>query len=160
MLRGLTRYQWLVIGAAWLGWGFDVFDAMLFNFVASNCIPTLLGLAHGTDEARTATGCIVGEQHSAMLDDDSVACREAEPRASNLGGEEGLEHASADLLGESRPGIVDLDGGIDRSLDPHLDTRGRDMDLAARGRRLAGVADHVEQDLLDPLRVDIDIERL
>jgi len=55
MLRGLTRYQWLVIGAAWLGWGFDVFDAMLFNFVASNCIPTLLGLAHGTDEARTAT---------------------------------------------------------------------------------------------------------
>ena len=55
MLRGLTRYQWLVIGAAWLGWGFDVFDAMLFNFVASNCIPTLLGLAPGTDEARSAT---------------------------------------------------------------------------------------------------------
>jgi MFS family permease len=55
MLKGLTRYQWLVIGAAWLGWGFDVFDAMLFNFVASNCIPTLLGLAPGTDAARSAT---------------------------------------------------------------------------------------------------------
>ncbi|MBU3672302.1 MAG: MFS transporter [Sinobacteraceae bacterium] len=54
-MKGLTRYQWLVIAAAWLGWGFDVFDAMLFNFVASNCIPTLLGLAHGTDEARAAT---------------------------------------------------------------------------------------------------------
>jgi MFS family permease len=52
---GLTRYQWLVLAAAWLGWGFDVFDAMLFNFVASNCIPALLGLVHGTPEAREAT---------------------------------------------------------------------------------------------------------
>lgn len=52
---GLTRYQWLVLAAAWLGWGFDVFDAMLFNFVASNCIPALLGIAHGTPEAREAT---------------------------------------------------------------------------------------------------------
>ncbi len=52
---GLTRYQWLVLAAAWLGWGFDVFDAMLFNFVASNCIPALLGLAHGTPDAREAT---------------------------------------------------------------------------------------------------------
>ena len=52
---GLTRYQWLVLAAAWLGWGFDVFDAMLFNFVASNCIPALLGIAHGTPAAREAT---------------------------------------------------------------------------------------------------------
>jgi MFS family permease len=52
---GLTRYQWLVIAAAWLGWGFDVFDALLFNFVAPNCIPMLLGLEPGSVEARSAT---------------------------------------------------------------------------------------------------------
>ena len=31
--------------AAWLGWGFDIFDGLLFNYVAPNCVPTLLGLA-------------------------------------------------------------------------------------------------------------------
>ncbi len=25
---GLSRYHWLVIAAAWAGWGFDVFDAL------------------------------------------------------------------------------------------------------------------------------------
>ena len=33
---GLTRPQLLAVAAAWLGWGFDVFDALLFNFVAPN----------------------------------------------------------------------------------------------------------------------------
>jgi MFS family permease len=54
MLR-LTRYQWTVLFAAWLGWGFDIFDGLLFNFVAPNAIPTLLGLTLGSPEARTAT---------------------------------------------------------------------------------------------------------
>lgn len=40
----MTGYQWLVLFAAWLGWGFDVFDALLFNYVAPNAVPTLLGL--------------------------------------------------------------------------------------------------------------------
>ena len=39
----MNRYQWLVLFAAWLGWGFDVFDGLLFNFVAPICIPKLLG---------------------------------------------------------------------------------------------------------------------
>jgi MFS family permease len=39
----LTRYQWTVLFAAWLGWGFDIFDGLLFNYVAPNCVPTLLG---------------------------------------------------------------------------------------------------------------------
>ena len=39
---GITRYQWTVLFAAWLGWGFDVFDGLLFNYVAPNCIPALL----------------------------------------------------------------------------------------------------------------------
>jgi MFS family permease len=39
----LNRYQWTVLFAAWLGWGFDIFDGLLFNYVAPNCVPTLLG---------------------------------------------------------------------------------------------------------------------
>ncbi|NKF21936.1 MFS transporter [Solimonas marina] len=52
---GLTRYQWLVLFAAWLGWGFDLFDSILFNFVAPNCVPTLLHLQIGSPEAKQAT---------------------------------------------------------------------------------------------------------
>src|SRR3954465_14681042 len=54
-LWGMTRYQWIGLFAAWLGWGFDVFDGLLFNYVAPNCIPTLLGLTIGSPEAKKAT---------------------------------------------------------------------------------------------------------
>jgi MFS family permease len=54
-LLGFTRYQWLVLFAAWLGWGFDVFDGLLFNYVSSNCVPTLLHIPIGTPEAKKAT---------------------------------------------------------------------------------------------------------
>jgi MFS family permease len=50
----LTRYQWTVFFAAWLGWGFDIFDGLLFNFVAPNAIPTLLGLKIGSPDAASA----------------------------------------------------------------------------------------------------------
>jgi MFS family permease len=54
-MGSLTRYQWTVLLAAWLGWGFDVFDAFLFNYVAPNCVPSLLGLEIGSREAKQAT---------------------------------------------------------------------------------------------------------
>lgn len=54
-MLGLNRYQWTVLFAAWLGWGFDVFDGLLFNYVAPNCVPTLLGLEIGSPEARQVT---------------------------------------------------------------------------------------------------------
>lgn len=54
-MLSLTRYQWTVLLAAWLGWGFDVFDALLFNYVAPNCVPTLLGLEIGSPAAKQAT---------------------------------------------------------------------------------------------------------
>src|SRR5262245_57485289 len=54
-LLDMDSYQWTVLFAAWLGWGFDVFDGLLFNFVAPNCVPTLLGLAIGSPEAKAAT---------------------------------------------------------------------------------------------------------
>ena len=50
----MNRYQWTVLLAAWLGWGFDVFDGLLFNYVAPNCVPTLLGLPIGSPEAAKA----------------------------------------------------------------------------------------------------------
>jgi Arabinose efflux permease len=55
MLLDMNGYQWTVILAAWLGWGFDVFDGVLFNFVAPNCVPTLLSLPIGSIEAKAAT---------------------------------------------------------------------------------------------------------
>ena len=52
---GMSGYQWTVLFAAWLGWGFDVFDGLLFNYVAPNCVPTLLHLPLGSPAARAAT---------------------------------------------------------------------------------------------------------
>lgn len=64
---GFTRYQWLVLFAAWLGWGFDVFDSLLFNYVAPNCVPTLLGLEIGSPEAKQATLWWTGVLTSVLL---------------------------------------------------------------------------------------------
>jgi MFS family permease len=59
-LLGFSPYQWLVIAAGWAGWGFDMFDALLFNFVAPNCIPALLHLAPGSQAAHAATVYWIG----------------------------------------------------------------------------------------------------
>ena len=66
-MRGLTRYQWTVLFAAWLGWGFDVFDGFLFNYVAPNAVPTLLGLEIGSPEAKQATLYWTGVLTSVLL---------------------------------------------------------------------------------------------
>jgi MFS family permease len=54
----MTRYQWLVFFAAWLGWGFDVFDGLLFNFVAPTCVPQLLGVPRGDPRVTAVTGAL------------------------------------------------------------------------------------------------------
>jgi MFS family permease len=51
----MDRYQWTVLFAAWLGWGFDIFDSLLFNYVAPTCVPVLLHIPLGTPEAGAAT---------------------------------------------------------------------------------------------------------
>ena len=66
-LLGFSRYHWIVLIAAWLGWGFDVFDALLFNFVAPNAVPTLLHIPLGTPEARQATVFWTGVLTSILL---------------------------------------------------------------------------------------------
>ena len=53
--------------AAWLGWGFDVFDGLLFNYVAPNCVPTLLGLPIGSPEAAKAATLRWGGILTSML---------------------------------------------------------------------------------------------
>jgi MFS family permease len=64
---GFSGYHWLVIAAAWAGWGFDVFDALLFNFVAPNCVPVLLGLPLGSPAAHSATVFWTGLISSILL---------------------------------------------------------------------------------------------
>ncbi len=64
---GFSGYDWIVIAAAWAGWGFDVFDALLFNFVAPNCIPALLGLRPGAPGAHEATVYWIGIITSILL---------------------------------------------------------------------------------------------
>src|SRR3954464_15083948 len=51
----MNGYQWTVLLAAWLGWGFDVFDSLLFNYIAPNAVPALLGIQRGTPAASAAT---------------------------------------------------------------------------------------------------------
>jgi hypothetical protein len=55
ILLGMNGYQWTVIFAAWLGWGFDIFDGLLFNYIAPNAVPALLGIQRGTPAASAAT---------------------------------------------------------------------------------------------------------
>jgi MFS family permease len=64
---GLSGYHWLVIAAGWAGWGFDVFDAVLFNFVAPDCIPALLHLPRGSHAAHQATVFWTGAITSILL---------------------------------------------------------------------------------------------
>lgn len=66
-MLGLTRYQYTVLFAAWLGWGFDIFDSLLFNYVAPNCVPTLLHLQIGSPEAAAATLQWTGALTSMLL---------------------------------------------------------------------------------------------
>lgn len=67
MVWGMTRYQWVVFFAAWLGWGFDVFDGLLFNFVAPVCVPSLLGVAPNDPAAAPMVARMTGLITSALL---------------------------------------------------------------------------------------------
>jgi MFS family permease len=63
----MNGYQWLVLFAAWLGWGFDIFDGLLFNYVAPTCVPTLLGLRIGSPAATAAVSYYNGIVSSVLL---------------------------------------------------------------------------------------------
>ncbi len=63
----MTGYQWLVVFAAWLGWGFDVFDGLLFNYVARACIPDLLHLPKDAPSLGATTTFWTGVLTSVLL---------------------------------------------------------------------------------------------
>lgn len=63
----MNRRQWFTLLVAWLGWGFDVFDALLFNLVANNCVPALLRLPSGSTRAAAATTWWTGVMTSVLL---------------------------------------------------------------------------------------------
>lgn len=64
---GLSGYQWVVIAAGWAGWGLDVYDAVLFNFVARSCIPVLLHLPPDSAAAKSAVAFWNGAITSMLL---------------------------------------------------------------------------------------------
>jgi hypothetical protein len=67
LLLDMNRYQWMMLFAAWLGWGFDVFDCLLFNYVAPNCVPSLLGIPLNTPGAKAAALAWTGILTSLLL---------------------------------------------------------------------------------------------
>ena len=46
--RGVTRYQWIVLFVAWLGWVFDSMDATIYALVLH---PSLEELLHISDQS-------------------------------------------------------------------------------------------------------------
>lgn len=52
LAMGLTAYQWAVLFAAWIGWGFDVFDGLLFSYAAPKCVPNLFHLSTADPHTR------------------------------------------------------------------------------------------------------------
>src|SRR4051794_8177300 len=44
---GVTRYQWLVLIVASLGWVFDAFEGQIYNITRADMLPDLLHVAAG-----------------------------------------------------------------------------------------------------------------
>jgi MFS family permease len=63
----MNGYQWTVLFAAWLGWGFDIFDGLLYALVADKAIPVLLGQAIGSPEAKASVPYWNGIMGSLLL---------------------------------------------------------------------------------------------
>ena len=49
---GVTRYQWLVLLVASLGWVFDAFEGQLFNLTRGAMLSEILGVQPGDPEAK------------------------------------------------------------------------------------------------------------
>src|SRR5207342_1845690 len=63
----MNGYQWLVLFAAWLGWGFDVFDGLLFNYVSPICVPNLLHLNPAAPETAKIVWSVTANLTSLLL---------------------------------------------------------------------------------------------
>src|SRR5262249_61474328 len=52
---------------AWVGWGFAVFDALLFNFVAPVAVPDLLGVEPGAAGSAARVTAVTGAITASLL---------------------------------------------------------------------------------------------
>lgn len=50
---GISRYQWLVLVVASLGWVFDAFEGQLYNITRGDMLPDLLGVAADHPDVKT-----------------------------------------------------------------------------------------------------------
>ncbi len=51
--HGVTRYQWLVLIVASLGWVFDAFEGQLYNITRADMLPELLRVGGGRSAGET-----------------------------------------------------------------------------------------------------------
>jgi hypothetical protein len=51
--QGVTRYQWLVLFVAWLGWVFDAMDATIYAIVLHPALQELLQAGPPAEPSRT-----------------------------------------------------------------------------------------------------------
>ena len=51
--EGISRYQWLVLLIASLGWVFDVFEGQIFVATLNDAMPALTGQPAGSPEVRS-----------------------------------------------------------------------------------------------------------
>jgi MFS family permease len=56
--RGVTRYQWLVLAVAWLGWVFDSMDSTIYAMVLQPALHDLLGKTSSTGQIEWYGGII------------------------------------------------------------------------------------------------------
>jgi MFS family permease len=50
--RGITRYEWLVLVIASLGWIFDVYEGQIFNLTRNQLLQEILGVEPGHPEVK------------------------------------------------------------------------------------------------------------
>src|SRR6516162_793997 len=98
----------------------------------------------GDAEARAAAGTRLVRDDAAVLRDDAVADRQAEPRPARLGGEERGEEVALCLLGNSRAVVGDRDRQelVAMRSPPDVVARfdaGLDRELSFPAERLDGV---------------------
>ncbi len=93
---------------------------------------------------------LVGEGAAVSLD-DADADAEAETGATGLGGEEGVEEAALDLLGDAGAGIGDGDvhDGEGAATGTELAGLGAEGDGGARRGGFEGIADEIDEHLLE-----------
>ena len=125
----MNAYQWTVLFAAWLGWGFDIFDSLLFNYVAPNAVPVLLDIPLGI--ARRARRDAAMDRHSHLAAAGRLGGRRHHVRPRRRSARPHADAAADDA------DVRDRHGGV-RVCAEHGDARVLPHHRVARHRRRVG----------------------